>query len=67
MTSSFEIDDIKKVYSAFLSLCDYIEENVGCGKCPLYDDMCGAKDKTSVEDFARAMARIRAGAGIPNP
>ena len=67
MKKEFDVDDIIKLYSVFISLCDYVEENPGCGKCPMWVSMCGNKDKTIVNDFSASLARIRKNAEIPNP
>ncbi len=40
MKKEFETEDIKLLYTAFIDLCDYIEEEVGCGKCPRYQEFC---------------------------
>ena len=60
--------DLRQLYSAFISLCDFIEENddIGCGNCPLWKPMCGNKNKSKVERFADALKRIREYAGIPD-
>lgn len=62
----FRVEDIKKLYSAFLILCDFVEEDIYCGKCPLWKDMCGADDKTKVNEFSEALKRIRYIAEIKN-
>ena len=67
MKKYFEENDIRKLYNAFNSLCDYVEENSGCGNCPLWAEMCGNKDKRVVEEFSEALARIRGIADISNP
>ncbi|WP_072418566.1 MULTISPECIES: hypothetical protein [unclassified Ruminococcus] len=64
MKKEFEVEDIKQLYSAFISLCDFIEADVYCGKCPLWNDMCGAADKTKVREFSEALYRIRSIADI---
>lgn len=67
METIYNTEDIRKLYNAFVELCDHIEEEHGCGTCPLWEPMCGNKDKTSVKEFAQALARIREVADIPNP
>ena len=64
-----EKEDLKKLYNAFITLCDFVEtdENIGCGKCPLYESMCGNKTTNTVKEFSEALARIRKKAEIPNP
>lgn len=62
--------DLRQLYSAFISLCDFIEENddIGCGNCPLWNPMCeNKKDESKVDRFAEALKRIRDYAGIPDP
>ena len=62
--------DLRQLYSAFISLCDFIEENddIGCGNCPLWKTICGnKKGKSKGERFAEALKRIRDYAGIPEP
>ncbi len=65
----FDIKDIKRLYSAFINLCDYIEENgdIGCGNCPLWNPICGNVDKNKGIEFSKALQRIRHSAGIPDP
>ncbi len=66
MKKEYETEDIKMLYTAFIDLCDFIEEEVGCGKCPRYHDFCeGANQKG--KEFGIALARIREIAEIPNP
>lgn len=60
----FRVGDIKKLYNAFIALCDFIEEDVHCGRCPLWNDMCGTDDKSEVTAFSEAMQRIRYTANI---
>ncbi len=60
----FLVDDVKKLYAAFISLCDYIENDMNCGKCPLYHTLCGAEDKSAVNSFGDSLARIRSIANI---
>ncbi len=67
MQKEFEIEDIKNLYNAFIQTCDYIENEVGCGKCPLYKNMCGAEDMSRVNDFCESLTRIREVAGISKP
>ena len=66
MKKEFETEDIKLLYAAFIDLCDYIEEEVGCGKCPRYQEFCTESNKKGKE-FGQALARIREVAEIPNP
>ena len=67
MEKEFDVDDIRKLYDAFISLCDYVEENSGCGKCPMWTDMCGNPDKAKVNGFSDSLAKIRKIAEIPDP
>lgn len=62
----FKVGDVKKLYNAFLTLCDFVEKDIHCGKCPLWHDMCGADDKTKAEEFGAALQRIRYIAKIKN-
>ena len=63
----FNVEDIKKLYSAFIALCDFVENDIYCGNCPLWNEMCGNKDETVVHEFGDALARIRSIAEIPRP
>ncbi len=47
--------DVKRLYHAFLSFCDYVEENIYCANCPLYEVLCGNSDKTNVELFSKPL------------
>lgn len=38
---SFDENDDKLIYKAFVALCNYAEEFILCGKCPLYGKLCG--------------------------
>lgn len=60
----FRVGDVKKLYNAFIALCDFVEEDVYCGKCPLWKDMCGSEDQTKATEFGKALERIRYIAGI---
>lgn len=33
---SFDENDPKFIYKAFIALCNYAEEFIPCGQCPLY-------------------------------
>lgn len=46
---SFKEDDDKFIYKAFIALCNYAEEFIPCGKCPLYT-LCYSK-KENAEKF----------------
>lgn len=61
----FRVGDIKKLYNAFIALCDFVEDDVHCSRCPLWNDMCGSDDKSKVTAFSEAMQRIRYTANIP--
>ncbi|MDE6780213.1 MAG: hypothetical protein K2J40_01955 [Ruminococcus sp.] len=54
----FRVGDVKKLYNAFKALCDFVEEDIYCGKRPLWKDMCGA------DAFSEALERIRYTANI---
>lgn len=60
-------DDVRALYRAFLSLCDYVEENIFCANCPLYETLCGNEDKTKVELFCGSLKNIREKCGIKRP
>lgn len=55
----FKVGDVKKLYNAFIALCDFMENDVYCGKCPLWHDMCGSDDKSEINAFSEALERIR--------
>ena len=57
-------DDVRRLYHAFLSLCDYVEENIYCANCPLYGELCGNKDETNVELVSKSLKNIRDMCGI---
>lgn len=40
---SFNEDDPKFIYKAFVALCNCVEEFIPCGECPLYK-LCYKKD-----------------------
>lgn len=48
-------DDVRRLYNAFLALCDYVEENVHCSNCPLYKTLCGDEDQTNVKLFSKSL------------
>ncbi len=60
-------DDVRRLYHAFLSLCDYVEENIYCANCPLYGELCGNKDETNVELFSKSLKSIRDRGGRKKP
>lgn len=37
---SFDENDEKFIYKAFVALCNYAEEFIPCGDCPLYRKVC---------------------------
>lgn len=63
----FNVEDVRKLYSAFIALCDFVENDIYCGNCPLWSEMCGNNDQTSVKEFGYALARIRSVAEISKP
>ena len=65
MKKEYETEDIKMLYTAFIDLCDFIEEEVGCGKCPRYQKFCAGSSNQGRE-FGKALARIRETAGNSN-
>lgn len=67
MKKAFETEDIQQLYAAFVSLCDYVEEEIGCGECPMWSKICSRQDKLKTENFCDALKRIRKAADIPNP
>lgn len=67
MNKVFDTEDINNLYNSFTEICDFIENEVGCGKCPLYEKMCGAEDKTRVNEFCESLSRIRDIARIQKP
>lgn len=56
--------DVTVLYKAFIKLCDFIETEVGCGKCPMYSEMCCNSDKMKVDEFSQSLMRIRNECGI---
>lgn len=56
--------DVERLYHAFMSLCAYVEESTYCANCPLYETLCGSKDKTQVELFSDSLTNIRVKCGI---
>ena len=67
--NKYNDDDVKELYSAFIKLCDFIEENdnIGCGNCPLWKTICGNKDQSVSNRFSKSLRNIRHNAGIPDP
>lgn len=59
MKKDFDENDVKKLYEAFIKTCDYIENEIGCGKCPLFNDMCGAVNQTRAKEFGEALKRLK--------
>ena len=57
--NTFEIDDIKRLYEAFVKLCNYTEKEIGCENCPMHLKNCGMRGMASADVFEKAMARIR--------
>lgn len=60
----FRVGDVRKLYNAFIALCDFVEEDIYCGKCPLWKNMCGVDDKSEVTAFSEVLERIRYTANI---
>lgn len=40
----FDENDEKFIYKAFVALCNYAEEFIPCGDCPLYGKICFSKN-----------------------
>lgn len=57
-------NDVTALYHAFLQLCDCVEEDLGCSKCPMYSSVCFNPDQTAVNAFAESLKRIREECGI---
>jgi len=55
--SEFYIEDVKKLYEAFTSSCDYIEQHTeeGCSKCPNQNICFGMQGNL----FAESLSRIK--------
>ena len=47
---SFKEDDHKFIYKAFIAVCNFAEEFIPCGKCPLYE-LCYSKNGKNGEKF----------------
>lgn len=48
---SFDENDTKLIYKAFIALCNYAEEFIPCGKCPLFGKLCYEKSGENGEKF----------------
>lgn len=57
----FKKDDVLTLYDAFIKLCDFIECDVECGKCPLWK---GRDIDCQDEKFGQSLKRIRESLGI---
>lgn len=59
-------EDICVLYNAFTKLCDYIEQETSdsCIKCPLASTVCFIDNQADIQNFARALQRIREDCGI---
>ncbi len=55
----FREDDVLTIYNAFVKLCDYIEHESECGKCPLWIDICGQPNSYQCDEFSKSLKRIR--------
>lgn len=47
---TFNEDDPKFIYKAFVALCNFAEEFIPCGKCPLYE-LCYSKNGKDGKKF----------------
>ena len=54
---SFDEADVEKLYNAFVSICDYVEQNTteSCAKCP-HNSICFGSNGIS---FANSLQKIR--------
>lgn len=59
MLVGFRKEDVKILYDAFVKLCDYIECEIECSKCPMWKNICGKSDSVEYNDFAESLKRIR--------
>lgn len=55
----FRKDDVLTLYNAFIKLCDFIECEVECGKCPLWENICSQPNGYQCDEFAESLKRIR--------
>lgn len=63
----FREDDVLTLYDAFIKLCDFIECDVQCGKCPLWKEICSQPNSYQCDEFAESLKRIRETLGIKRP
>lgn len=59
-------DDVLTLYGAFIKLCDFIECEVECGKCPMWETTCRGHNPNG-EAFGESLYRIRKALGIKRP
>lgn len=57
--SYFRKQDVKVLYDSFIKICDYIEQEVGCSKCPLWKDICSHPNSLECDDFANSLNKIK--------
>ncbi len=55
----FKKEDVETLYNAFTKLCDYIEQEVGCGECPLWETICSQPNSYQCDGFTESLKRIR--------
>lgn len=63
----FREDDVLTLYNSFIELCDYIECEEKCSRCPLWVDICSQPNSYQCEEFAESLKRIRETLGIKRP
>ena len=55
---SYNEDDPKFIYKAFMAVCNFAEEFSGCAECPLRDKLCFSKNGNMLWDKVhRELAR----------
>lgn len=53
---SLKKEYVENLYNAFIKLCDYIECEIECEKCPLWKS---EKNSCQCNDFVESLKRIR--------
>ncbi len=55
----FRKEDVETLYNAFIKLCDYIECEIECGKCPLWKPIDRGIISCQCDGFGKSLKRIR--------
>lgn len=52
-------DDEIFIYKTFVALCNYAEEHIPCGKCPLYGKLCCCNTTAAINFWNKVSEKLK--------